>query len=143
LLPQNNQPQITCASRLPNGKTVGDMVQELNQQIAAAEDEGNVLSGAMTFFQGVNTGGLLDFKNTMRGQGYSGSYLAAAGNFAYGAAGADYFGGNPVGAQLTYFGGTVYAGTHFKANIIPPGTIFPQDASGAANIGAGFKSGGC
>jgi len=140
-----NKPQskISCSSKLPNGKTVGDMVQQLNQRIAQSEDEGNGLSGALTFFQGVNTGGILDFKNTMRGQGFSGSYLAAAGNFAYGAAGAGYFGNNPVGAQITYFGGTVYAGTHLKANIIPPGTIFPQDASGAANIGAGLKSGGC
>lgn len=79
----------------------------------------------------------------MRGQGYNASYLAADGNFAYGASGANYFGNNLVGAQITYFCGTVYAASHFKAGIIPAGTIFPQDASGANNIGAGFKSGGC
>jgi hypothetical protein len=47
------------------------MVQQLGEQELQAEAEGNFISGGLTFFTGVNTGGILDFKNTMGGQGYS------------------------------------------------------------------------
>jgi hypothetical protein len=134
---------LGCNSPLPDGTTVGDKVRQLRSRENQANDIGNGLSGALTFFTGVNTGGLLDFKDTMSGPGFSGTYLAAAGNFAYGSAGADYFGNSFLGSQITYAGGFAYALSHGKANTVPPGTIFPQDASGAQNIGPGLKSGGC
>jgi RHS repeat-associated protein len=86
-------PTVSCNTVLPNGKTVGDYVRELREQIQGIalaisnSGEGDFLGAASgAFFASVGTGGPIDFKNNFFHKA-DGMLLGDAGNFAYYASG--------------------------------------------------------
>ena len=133
--PQQAKP--TCNTVLPNGKTIGQVVQDSIANIEGAAgpyDMGGVGEfGA--FIATVQSGGPIDFKNNFKGRADAKS-LGDAGNFAYGAI-ASGIGYSQIFAQ--YLAGA-YAARHGKANANNPGF---EDNSAAKNLPSGYATGGC
>ena len=132
---------ITCSTKLPDGKSIGEHVRKVSSDLNKANRVGGPGSGIAGFISAVNTRGPIDFKNTMKGHGKSGTFLAAAGNFAYGALSNQFFGSDAISKQIMFSGASVYAALHDKDNVIPSGTIFRTDESAAAFAGPGFDAG--
>ena len=91
--PKSGNPnKITCATVLPNGRTVGSYVQLYGSQllVSYSQDAGEtnpLLNATGTFSAIAGSNGPIDFKNNFRGQGNAAA-LGQAGNFAYYAIGA-------------------------------------------------------
>jgi len=86
----------SCQSKLPDGRTIADVVKglrsQLQQSITAQINVNGNPAAAMTgtFAAMAWPNGPMDFKNTMRGKA-SPSFLGEAGNFVYYAVGTGYF----------------------------------------------------
>jgi len=89
---------VNCNTKLPNGQTVGQYVNNARAQLQAVVDRQNALAPAgdvnpfsiYTQFASIaKGGGPIDFKNIFAGQA-SRELLANAGNFAYYAIGEGY-----------------------------------------------------
>ena len=80
--------KITCNTVLPNGQTVGDVVQQQRAALSNAVIPGTnvdnlpAISLLITFASIAGPGGPIDFKNNFKGQANP-NLLASAGNFAY------------------------------------------------------------
>jgi RHS repeat-associated protein len=125
-----------CNSVLPNGKTVGQVVQDSIANIEAGAgpyDYGPGEFGA--FIATVQSRGPIDFKNNFRGQANAG-FLGAAGNFAYGAIAS----GIGYSQSFAEAGAGAYALKNRKLNGNNP---FGEDNSAAQNLPAGYASNGC
>lgn len=88
--PQSPKPKVDCNTVLPDGRTVGQVVQQYRAQLQAVANNAmqdpmgsaspGELSGAM--YSIAKSGGPIDFKRTFRGQANA-TMLGQAGNFAY------------------------------------------------------------
>ncbi len=143
--------KITCSTRLPNGKTVGDYVRQARAELQSSYDssiaamqygsEGDPLSAALgTFFGIVMPGGQIDFKNNFAGKAPR-ELLGNAGNFAYYAIGAGYI---PTTALDLGAGGY---GLYGVAKGTFPSTFltgrFYSDDSARRQREPGLAAGGC
>jgi RHS repeat-associated protein len=128
---------VGCNTVLPNGKTVGQVVQSsiANIQSAAGDYDLGGVGEFGAFIATVQSRGPIDFKNNFKGQANPTS-LAAAGNFAYGAIAS----GLGYSKSFAEFGAGAYAAKNRKLNFSNP---FGEDNSAAQNLPAGFASGGC
>jgi len=135
-MPQKTQPRINCSTRLPNGKTVGEVVRSsiANIESAAGNNDIGGVGEFGAFGATVQSHGPIDFKNTM-GPDPTGR-LGAAGNFAYGAIAS----GIGYSRSFAEFGAGVYAAAKGKSNSNNP---FGEDNSAAANLGNGYATNGC
>lgn len=148
LLAQSQNPKVGCGSVLPNGQTVGQVVNQVTQAIDAAESNaaqaggGPLGPGLAEYYVDVNTNGPIDFKNNFRGQANPG-FLGDAGNFAYGAISGYVFGAGSFGQYVALSGAGYYAQRAGKQG---PGIPFIQppygaDASARQNVPAGLSAG--
>jgi len=80
---------VGCNTSPPNGKTVGDYVQDQRAALqsmadATMQSEGGHLPAAMGAMLAIAwPNGPIDFKNNFRGRGADAGALGRAGNFAY------------------------------------------------------------
>ena len=137
-------PKPDCGSGLPNGKTVGDTVrQAIDDTLAPDPTAFSNTENAAQFFGNMlsNTSphGALDFKNNFKGQGDP-SYLAAAGNFAYGSY-VTYL----AGTAISDFGAQVYGVLSNLLGLKPSTFMAPNgmSQSGAMNVPRGNANAGC
>jgi len=130
--PQNEQ-KPSCNTILPNGSTVGDQVRAEVAQINYEAELGQDPAGVFAVREG-QRGGPIDFKINF-GPDPTGA-LGAAGNFAYGAIAS----GVGIPQWLAEAGAGVYAAAQGKTN---PTNPMLEDNSAAANLPAGFATGGC
>jgi RHS repeat-associated protein len=132
--PQSN---ISCSTKLPNGQTIGQVVQKSLANIANAAgpyDAGGAGEfGA--FFATVQSGGPIDFKRNFKGSA-SPAFLGDAGNFAYGAVAS----GIGYARPFAEFGAGAYAA---KNNKFTPGNPFGEDDSAARTLAPGYAPNGC
>ena len=124
-----------CNSKLPNGKTIGQIVNTL---VSIIQNKFDNNLGA--FLAAVIPDGPIDFKRGSQGRGTSGSanFLGDAGNFAYGA-----IANRTVGLTFGNLGAGAYGlGTAFFGNRPFSGltTPFGMDSSAAINIPRGADS---
>ena len=142
----HRQPQnIGCSTRLPNGQTVGQVVQNSIANIESAAGPYDTGAGEFgAFLATVGSNGPIDFKNNFRGAA-SPAFLGDAGNFAYGAIAS----GIGYPRSVAEFGaGVVYAipktvlnsHTHDPANVNNP---WAEDNSAARSLPSGYATNGC
>lgn len=148
MLAQSQTPKVNCGSVLPNGQTVGQVVNQVTQAIDAAQSNSTQVGqdplgpGLAEYYADVNSNGPIDFKNNFRGQANPG-FLGAAGNFAYGAISGYLFGTGSFGQYVALSGAGLYAARAGKQG---PGTPFIQppygaDPSAQQNVPAGLSAG--
>jgi hypothetical protein len=125
-----------CNTVLPNGQTIGQVVQNAVSSIQSAAgpyDIGDI--GTLGAFAATAApGGPIDFKNNY-GPDPTGS-LGAAGNFAYGAIAS----GVGLPQSLAEAGAGAYAA---YAGKFTPGNPMGEDNSAAQNLPAGYATDGC
>lgn len=92
---------------LPNGQTVGDVVNGVENLINALAAI-NPVAGLGAYVGAALPYGPLDFKNNFRGQANA-TFLSAAGNFAFGAVIGELFGSGRFGSYVGLSGAGVYA----------------------------------
>jgi hypothetical protein len=145
---QSPPQKVNCDTVLPNGKTVGQavnqVVQAINQTMSDTEQAGGdpLAAGLVDYFFDVNSNGPIDFKNNFRGQASPG-LLGDAGNFAYGAISGYMFGTGSFGQYIALSGAGYYAQRAGKQG---PGVPFVQapygaDLSALQNVPAGVLAG--
>ena len=129
-------PPPTCSTVLPNGKTIGQVVQSAISNIESAAGDYDIGGAGEfgAFIATVQSGGPIDFKRKF-GPDNTGA-LGDAGNFAYGAI------ASGIGYSRTFaeLGAGAYAASHNKANYRNPGF---EDNSAARTLPAGFATNGC
>lgn len=126
---------VDCGSTLPNGMTVQYYVGTAIANINSTPDDPAGAGKLAAFIKTVNSRGLIDFKNNFKGQADA-AFLAAAGNFAYGAIAS----GIGYSQGFAEFGAGAYAIKNGKGN--PANPSF-EDNSAAQNLPAGYATGGC
>lgn len=140
--------KITCSTILPNGQTIGQVVNQVTAAIDAVESSATQAGqdplgpGLAEYFADVNTNGPIDFKNIFSGKGDPG-FLGQAGNFAFGAVSSYMFGSGSFGQYMALSGAGVYA---LRAGKRGPGFPFVQspyggDPSALHNVPAGVSAG--
>jgi RHS repeat-associated protein len=104
---------VNCSTVLPNGKTVGNYVQQFRADLDSVihasnstEGDNSGLAATATFVAIVKGGGPIDFKNIFKGQGDP-TVLGEAGNFAYYAIGSGLLPDIELNAGATIYG--IYA----------------------------------
>ena len=126
--------RISCSTRLPNGKTVRQVVRSSIANIESAAGPSDV-GGFGAFFATVQSGGPIDFKRNFKGLAPP-AFLGDAGNFAYGAVAS----GIGYARPFAEFGAGYYAA---KNNKFTPGNPFGEDHSAARNLAPGYATNGC
>lgn len=142
--------KITCGTKLPNGQTVGQVINQGRAQLQAIVDAQNAiaqsggdvndlrLTGSFGYF--VRPGGPTDFKNLFRGQA-NGAFLGQAGNFAYYAIGSGYLPNSELDAGAGAYA-LIFAALGKKPFSSLTGPMF-SDASAASQRNAGLATPGC
>ncbi len=144
--PPRLQRQITCDTVLPNGQTVGQVVQQqravlqnlldqsmMASQLGADSNPFALMSGAMSSIASGN--GPIDFKNTFKGQAPP-SFLGHAGNFAFYAIGSGFLPNSVLDAGASAY--SILAG---KASSSPGPMLIDQSAAFVRS--AGLTANGC
>ncbi len=133
-----------CDTRLPNGETIGDIVRfavedTLRMETGIMSNTGFVASVISKMAVYTLPKGPLDFKNRFQGQADP-TFLAASGNFAYGA-----YVSAIAGPQVSNFGAKFYGKITGLLGLKSPEFLAPNgmSKSGAANVPRGNLNPGC
>ena len=139
-----DQRPVDCNTVLPNGQTIGEFVRAAVQLTTSPVEMATdaVLSGPGSTGVAIGTVapfGAGDFKNRFKGQA-SPTFLADAGNFAYGA-----YVSAVAGPSVSNFGAVMYARVANAVGSKPASFMAPNgmSKSGAANVPRGNANSGC
>lgn len=150
LHPVDAPSKVGCSTKLPNGQTVGQVINQGRAQLQAIVDAQNALAAAggdvnpfrvpAAFGSYVFPHGPTDFKNNFSGQANA-AFLGQAGNFAYYAIGSGYLPNSLLDAGA---GGYALFSATFGSKKFSSltGPMF-SDASAASVRNAGLATPGC
>ena len=140
---------VSCSTVLPNGQTVGQVVNQYRNQLQSIANEAlnnpnnqnplGEITGA--FYAIAQPHGPIDFKNGVAGQGGNGATLGQAGNFAYYAIGSGILPNWELDAGAGVYG-VLSAAFGSKSFSSLTGPMF-SDASAASVRNAALASNGC